>query len=91
MVLCASFLASSSIRASFLLRLLLTILYRKVATEAAVSAENPISKTADIVAPCNSSRWKPELDTIDPDLGHGGGGRHGLLLTHPPSRRGRLQ
>ena len=36
--------------------------------EAAVSAENPISNTADIAGPCNSNRWKPELDTIDVGL-----------------------
>ena len=36
--------------------------------EAAISAENPISDTADIVGPCNSNRWKPELDTIDVGL-----------------------
>ena len=39
-----------------------------VATDAAVNAENPNSNKADIVGPCNSRRWEPELDTIEVGL-----------------------
>ena len=38
----------------------------KVAIEAAVNVEkNTISNTANIVGPCDSRRWKPELDIIE--------------------------
>ena len=59
-----SFLASLSMRVSFLRLRLLTALYIKSAREAVESVASPMRNIADMVGPCSSSRWNPELDSI---------------------------
>ena len=59
-----SFLASSPIFASFCLRRLLTALYIKSAKDAVDSVARPYRNIAEMVGPCSSRRWNPELDSI---------------------------
>ena len=64
MIFWDSFLASSSILASFLLRRFDTDLWMNSANEAMERVASPIRNIAEIVGPCSSRRWNPELDSM---------------------------